>query len=76
MGNKFPTLRLSVSAIKRQPENGKSPFQAAFVCCLIRNRVLITLHRRNNFYIAVVEGIQRTAVSDADDDALRQALAD
>lgn len=76
VGNKFLTLRLSVGAIKRQPENGKSPFQAAFACCLIRNHALIAIHRRNNFYIAVVEGIQRAAVSDADDDALWQALAD
>ena len=76
MGNKFPTLRLSVNTIKRQPENGKSPFQAAFACRLIRNHALIAIQRRNNFYIAVVEGIQRTAMPDADDDAFGQALAD
>ena len=70
MGNKFPILRLNVGAIIRQPEKRIFPFSG----CLSRNQS-IAFHRRNNLNTLVVEGIERAAVSDADDDALRQALA-
>ena len=73
VGNELPVLWLE---IVRQPENYFLAFRLPFVCGFTRHRALPAIHRRGNFYAAIVEGIERAAVSDADDDALRQALAD